>query len=436
MSCVASFPGELNVFQRLMGCWNELHPYNSAHIYKLAGPAQPDRLRAAIREVNQRMQLGMTELSADGRRYRHETDLDPQVEVLPAGADPETRLAEVTAGGLNTPFARPRDRFVRWMVLDAGAEAHYLAAIYDHWATDSVAARLLLRHALGRYLGLGIPENNLPLDCYPPTYRQAYPGRWRGVRALGALCRLLWNWRRERRAVKPPFLSAAQFQLAFEIHRAPRGLPDRLRAFARPLGATVQDVFLAALSRAMAEHLPRRTLRSGAPLNIGTIIDTRRDAAVDLSASLGTFLSHYSALLRHDPDASLAELTRQAAAITRPIKKRRRYLDAVLGMRLATATLPLMSVPVRAAFMRRVAPYTAGVTNVVTHSSWIETHGAGRILDYYRAPPTGPMMPLVISPTSFRDTLNIGVSYRVTAFTSDKIAGIMRRFIKLLTTAE
>jgi len=71
-----------------------------------------------------------------------------------------------------------------------------------------------------------------------------------------------------------------------ELHATAPGTVPRLLAYARSLGATVHDVVQAALSRALQECLPRRTIRQQRDVVIGSIVDTRADAQVDLSNSL------------------------------------------------------------------------------------------------------------------------------------------------------
>ena len=68
--------------------------------------------------------------------------------------------------------------------LDAGPDAHYVIAAYDHWAADSAAARLVLRHVLDRYCEWNRPENRRPLDLYPGTYREVFSHRLGGARLL------------------------------------------------------------------------------------------------------------------------------------------------------------------------------------------------------------------------------------------------------------
>ena len=77
-------------------------------------------------------------------------------------------------------------------------------------------------------------------------------------------------------------------------------------------------------------------------------------------------------------------------------------------------------------------PLTAGVSNVHLRGSWIERHAAGRILDYSRAVSCGPSLPLVISPTTIHNRMNVAVSYRTTGFSQRKIEGMMESFIDQL----
>jgi hypothetical protein len=77
---------------------------------------------------------------------------------------------------------------------------------------------------------------------------------------------------------------------------------------------------------------------------------------------------------------------------------------------------------------------TAGVSNVYLRGNWIERQGAGQILDYHRAVSNGPALPLVISPTTIRDQMNIAVSYRMTGFVQSKIDGIMQSCVEQLET--
>ena len=205
---------------------------------------------------------------------------------------------------------------------------------------------------------------------------------------------------------------------------------EHLRQFARDNGASVNNVFLAALCRAMAPFLPKRCGKAKSRvLTLGTIVDMRPDANEDLSETLGTFLGYYLVRAAGDGTMPLDELTRRIAVITRAKKAERSYLDSAINFRVASAIWPRVKPENRPEFARRAPPLTAGVSNVHLRGSWIERQAAGRILDFSRTVSCGPALPLVVSPTTLGDRMNVAVSYRTTGFSQRKIEEIMASFL-------
>jgi hypothetical protein len=191
----------------------------------------------------------------------------------------------------------------------------------------------------------------------------------------------------------------------------------------------VNDVFLAALCRAIAPILPKRRCNAKSRVvTLGTIVDTRSDANEDLSETLGTFLGYYLVRAAGDGSMGLDELTRRIAVITRAKKDERSYLDSAINFRAASAIWPRLKPESRLQFARQALPLTAGISNVHLRGSWIE-QASNRILDFSRAVSCGPALPLVISPTTIRNQMNIAVSYRTTGFSLSKIEGIMASFV-------
>jgi NRPS condensation-like uncharacterized protein len=409
--------------------WSALHPYNAAHIYHLAGPLDLESLRNAIRETYLAHDLGIAQLSDDGRSYRHEMDLAPEVELVPGGPQADISLAEHVSRQLNRPFERPTCKPFRFSVVDAGPQSHYVAVSYDHWVADSVASRLLLRNVLGRYLHLAIPENDLPLDLYPGTYREVLGHRLHGLKLAGAAARAVGQSIRNRRARRVACWPSTQWAVNYHHYSIADGTAPRLRQFARSLGATVHDVVLAALGRAMAEFMPSRG--KCRDLALGSIVDSRGAAEVDLSQTVGAFLAYYLVRTRPSDSPNLAEAARRIAALTGPIKARQRYVDSVVNMSLLNMTWPWLSENVRAHCLHHVLPMTGGISNVWVREPWIDQNRHA-ILDYRRVAPTGPMVPLVITPTTLGDQMNMGVTYRTAGFSQEKIDGIMALLLEQL----
>ena len=88
--------GRLNAFQKVMLQWSSLHPYNAVHVYKIAGPLRPGDTCEAVKATFRRHGLGIAHLSADGQSFRHETDIQPEVEVVAGGEDPESDLSSIS----------------------------------------------------------------------------------------------------------------------------------------------------------------------------------------------------------------------------------------------------------------------------------------------------------------------------------------------------
>lgn len=423
----STFHGRMNAFQRVMYQWSDLHPYNAVHAYRIARPLHAERLRESVRQVYRQIGYGFVETDAAGRWYRHELDQSPPLEILDGGHNVEAVLRDLFARELNTPYERPRCRPMRFSAVAVGPADHYVCIGYNHWTADSVAARLLARRILNLYLNLGLPQEPAP-ELYPETYRQVFGpklGRLRVVRALGrAVVEFLWH----QRICRAPYTAVTHFPVGYAMSATADGAVDRLRHFARALGATVHDVMLAALARAMVENLPRRATGDGfRPLAMGTIVDTRGDSELELSNTFGTFLSYYAVNFLAEPGAGLAEVTRRVAALTRPIKAERAYLDALPQMRLFSMVWPLLSARRKAYYARLVLPMTAGISNVVVRDAWLNAP-EGPIVDYLRGSPTGPMLPLTAAVTTLGNRINIGMTYRQAGFTASRLRAILAMF--------
>ena len=439
MICQApSLVGRLNAFQRVMLQWSDLHPYNAVHTYRLSGPLSLPSLRRAIQDAFDHNGLGVAEIDPRGVWYRHEADdspYPPEIELVGGEEPAEDRLSAHITRELNRPFERPRCRPFRFSVVDDGPTSHYVSLIYDHWAADSMGARLIMRHVLGRYLDLDIPENEETLDLYPGTYREVFAHRLQGHRLALPMLRSIRGWLDNRSTWRVAYASAQQMATGYAWHSVRPGIVEEIRQFARKNEASVNDVFLAALCRAMAPFLPKRSAKAKShDMTLGTIVDTRADASEDLSESLGTFLGYYLVRVAGNGKIGLDELTRRIAIATREKKRRHSYLDSAVNLRVASAVWPRLKPENRLHFARRALPLTAGISNVYLRGTWIEQQGAGRILDFSRAVSNGPTLPLVLSPTTIRDQMNIAVSYRVAGFSQSKIDGIMQLFVEQLET--
>lgn len=406
--------------------WCELAPYNAVHIYKLAGPADALSFCDAVRATYDLSEIGTVEIDAARGCYRHGRDLLPAVEMIGGSGTAEERLNAHVAAEVNRPFERPVCKPFRIGLLDADANSHYAVLCYDHWTSDSNGARLLMRHILGRYLGLDIPENQTSLDLYPGTYAEVFSQRLGGARAALPLLRSATGWLRHRSARQTAYASNYQMSVGYDSYDVRSGTVEALRRFARQNDASVHDVFLAAMGGALVKVLPNR---SKGVIALGTIVDTRADAEDDLAETLGTFLGYYIVRMAGDRSIGFAELVRRIAEKTSKIKRRRSYLDAAVNFRVASKIWPRLRPESKPIFARRAMPMTAGITNVFLRDSWINRYAGGMVLEYRRAVSCGPALPLVLSPTTLDGRLNIGVNYRETGFSRRRIDDVMESIV-------
>ena len=54
------------------------------------------------------------------------------------------------------------------------------------------------------------------------------------------------------------------------------------------------------------------------------------------------------------------------------------------------------------------------------------------MLNYIRVPPTGPMLPIVLAPTTYSDRLSLGVTYRESSFTEAEARQLIDVFFATL----
>ena len=410
--------GRLNAFQKVMLQMSSLHPYNATHVYKLAGRLRQDALEDAVDQTLAAYGLGIAHLSEDGQTFRHEPDYAPQVEIIDAADDVEESLGQYVSRSLNHAFSRPVCKPLRFAALSAGPAEHYVVLTYDHWIADSVGARMLLQDVLARYFDRPAMAAQGQLELYPGTYREVFRRQLRGPRVALSALRAVRQWNRNRAAWRVACWSNTQWDVDYRVYHTIPGTVERLQEFARANEVTVHDVLLAAFGRALAEVMPSRGRKNG--LALGSIVDTRGMAEEDLSRTFGAFLGYF--LVRSDGDKTLGldEASRQIAARTRPIKSRHRYMDCLVNMQFLNSVWPWLGPTARRHFLRKSLPMSGGISNVVVRDRWM-TENRDVILDYQRGASTGPSMPIVLSPTTLGNHMNVGVSYRVAGFSRAKI---------------
>jgi hypothetical protein len=419
--------GRLNIFQRAMLRWDDIHPYNAAHVLRVAAPLDESRLQASLEATLTAAGLGRLSIAAHERGFEYEaTPGEIHIRRLAAGGEAREAVAAEIQAQLNTPFDR-RAPFLpfRFFVLPEGG-GFFLGLVYFHPAADGEAVMHLLRRLMQSYLGAGATD--MALDLYPRRhdrwYRQS-PGLL--ARKFASLWRLMRNMRRSRRTPNPQRSDAQNTVTFFSL------TPAELAALARAgkaWNATLNDVFLALLLRSLLRLLARQPPPARRPwLSIGCIVNLRRELGLDGPRTFGLFLGSFFITHRGTAEIALPELLAGVREQTARIKRHRLFLGAPLEMAFARWWLGFLDRERRARFYQKHFPLWAGISNMNLNPLWPDRAG-GPVREYFRAVSTGPVTPLVLSLTSFGDTTHVGVSYRSEIYSPADIEVVKRSFLE------
>ena len=406
VSTGASAP--FNIFQRLVRQWDQLHPYNAAQAVKVSGA--PDIAELA-RQWHQALDcLGIGCVRVNGRGYYHEC-MNGQASTHSVGRLPEgTTLSQHISAELNRPFDHHDPVPFRPFVIQENG-AYWMGLVYQHWVADSASIRMLLREWFVRVHDPAAALNR-PLRVADAGYWKLFgPERahWRLVE--GVLSSFRWGirFRRVRRIEGKRF---GNFATQLHVRELDEGLIESLRPAARAFGATVNDVFLAAIAQACNHHVPAQRTSRRQDLALGTIVDLRPYVSDDLSDVFGLFLGFTSVICRpgalEDWDTLLHSISAQSAqhkASGVPQASIVRMLAGLAAGRFLEREKVI-------GFYRKRVPLAGGISNVNLTGTWASQYHPSIVQDYVRVSPTGPMMPLVFTATTLCKRLNLALSYR------------------------
>lgn len=407
--------------------WDEMHPYNAAHVIRFAVPLDVPRLRETLRRGLAVLGLGRLTLSVDDRTYSYATNPDDvELKILEPGNEGMAALATETERQLNTRFDR-RAGFVpvRFFAM-ATSDGFFLGLVYFHPAADGEAAVHLMRNLAEAYLGKSDPPAALTLyrERHDRWFRQP-PGLL--VKKFSSLVRLAHNMRKSRRT-RAKDLENARCAVSF-FSLTPPEFAALVRA-GKAWNATINDLFLALLLKCVLRLQGGRTVSTRRPwLSVGCIVNLRKDLALDSPRTFGLFLGSFVVTHRGATEVDLQELVAQVRRETSRIKRDRLYLGAPLELALARRWLGFLSGKQRARFYQTHFPLWGGISNMNLNPLWPPENRDG-VCDCFRAVSTGPVTPLVLSLTSFGAVTNIGVSYRPAIYSAADIEVVKQCFIE------
>ncbi len=424
---------KLNLLQQVMLLWEEIHPYNAGHLVRLRGRADVASLQAAVQTACRLAGVGTLVLDQGKRRYHYEPFGDIEVHEIRRADSALVTLCRTITKELNTHFPDAPHHPVRWQVLDDPiSDSHYLLAIYHHLAADSFSVRLLVRRVLNRYCQSSPPEAEEPLQMHPPEYRRVMRHHYRQLGYIKTLLRAVRLYFRLRHVHRVRDLHAGGERSGFVVFETPDGLISDLSAACKARGLSVQEAFLAALFAAIAEVTPDRRQhprRSG--LALATILDGRGEANDDLSACFGLYIGQSVTVIPRSDLADFARIFARVGEERRREKGEKRFVGPHWNFLIAVLLRRYFSVRGTRAWYRKVYPLSAGLSNVRLDARWFGD-GGDRVLDYIRISPTGPALPLVLTPTTIENRLNLAVTYRESSFSHPDVLKLLEIFVEKL----
>lgn len=425
------YPGKLNVFQRAMLQWNDMHPYHAVHVLRFQGVPELDRLQQSISDRLRACGLTGLRLDRDAGTFRYDdTPIPITLSTVTAGNDPvQTCNAEIERQ-LNQRI-EISDRFApfRFFVI-AEQDSFLLGTTYFHPIADAESVALLLRDLAADYLTGRSAEPNPGLDCHPPRHDQlltTFPAV-----VARKLLTLPANLRRMRRSYRAPLRDADDATNRFSLTTVQSETLTRLLETAHAWNITLHDLLIASLMKALSPLAPDRlNEKRRRNISLGSIVNVRRDHHIDSERTFGLFLGSFVVTHPVPIDVPLKELARDLNRQTQHIKANKDYLAAPLELSFAGRVIALYSTSRQRKFYHKHHPLWGGITNMNLNALWTADR-ASRPADYFRAVSTGPVTPMVLSATTYGDHMHIGLSYRPAVFAPEEVqqvlSGLNRQF--------
>lgn len=409
--------GRLNLFQSMMLRWREIHPYNAVHVVAIERPLDAARLARDIDAHLERVGLTGLLLDAAGRRYEYRGGAArTALPTLAGQADPDAVVRTEMERLLNAPFPAtgPIDPF-RFFAVDAGSR-FYFGVAYDHFIAGGDSIVVLLKRITD--LHMGAPAVAESQELYPPTFVRLFA---RHALSLAAgLPHLVGILAGCRRAVRPQFPRGDDPRNGLVQHTVDGANFATLARVAAAWGVTGNELLMAILLRALSPFAAERFAGRRNQLAIGSIINVRNDYQPGPTRVFGQFLSSCRVANAVPPGMSLRDLAQDVHAQLGRVRRQRLYLQMLVTIALAGRLWRYLSPVQRARFHAKNYPLMAGITPLNVNALWREA-GGGAPPRYLRAVSTGPLAPLVVAATKAGGALELGFTYRTTAFSCDDI---------------
>jgi NRPS condensation-like uncharacterized protein len=424
--------GRLNIPQRTVLAWNDLHPYNAIHVARIPAQLNPERLNEAIKGHLEN--YGITGLSIDRGKMRfhyHGGPAHTEFKVIDGDKNSFSLLCTEIQEQLNTPFAQDTtmNPFRFFVIREQGS--FYLGLVYYHLISGGDSIIYLLKDIINYYLNRTTSIPHRPLTLYQrshnllPFLHPKHLFEW--------IAGLPGHISEFRKYFRPKYRDFNDHNVGFTYFSIGSSLFLPLLQTTRRWGVSLNDMFIALLLKSLSPLAQKRVLEQRrTKISVVSVINIRRDLSIDSQKSFGMFLGAFDVSHSVPDGIELEGLVKDVHSQTVEIKKHKLYLQTILEEGLAIFLVSHLYKKRKKKFYSKYHPVWGGISNINLNNVWDQTTEDVTV-DYFRTVSTGPATPLVFSLTTVRDHLNIGVSFRTTVFSRNDIEKIVSDFTKYIT---
>lgn len=422
--------GKLNIPQRTVLMWDDMHPYNAIHVVRIPRTLDPAKLKDSVDKHLK--SKGLTGLVIDRGKKRYSFKggaSDINIKVVDSGNDALSVLRSEIQEQLNTPFiveAGAIDPIRCFAVREGGS--FYLGLVYYHVISGGDSIIYLLKGIARYYMEGDTTYLSLPLQLYQKR------NLWRKLLSPGFLSGWLWDLpghiAEVRRCFRPRYKDYNDHSNGFAYFSIePRRFRLLLKS-AKEWGVTVNDIFMAILLKSVGPFAEKRRFESRRKkLSVVSVINIRRDLSAKDSEGFGMYLGTFNVSHAMPDGIEIKALAEDVHRQTEKIKKHKLYLGAIMEQWFALFLLGSILKKQRSKLYSKNYPLWGGISNINLNTIWDQPDDKIRV-DYFRAVSTGPATPIVFSLTTVKDILNVGVSFRKTVFSETDVEKIISNFAK------
>lgn len=420
--------GKLNIPQRTVLMWDDMHPYNAIHVVRIPQPLDIARLKDSIdKHLSSK---GLTGLVIDRRRKRYSFKggaSDIHIKAIDGGNDALSALTSEIQEQLNAPFNIDGENInpIRcFAVREEGS--FYLGLVYYHVISGGDSIIYLLKGITRYYMEGNVSYLSRPLDLYQQSniwLKLLNPGF-----LLGWIRNLPGHIADVRRCFRPKYKDYNDHTNGFVYFTLDARQFRPLLSSAKKWGVTVNDIFMAILLKSVEPFAERRRFESRRKkLSVVSVINIRRDLSVKDREGFGMYLGTFNVSHAMPDGIGIKDLAEDLHRQTEKIKKHKLYLGAIMEQWFALFLLGSILKKQRSKLYSKNYPLWGGISNINLNTIWGQPDDKAYV-DYFRAVSTGPATPIVFSLTTVKDTLNVGVSFRKTVFSEADVEKIISDF--------